>query len=94
MRGTRSVLILAVATLVAVGAVFFVERESSTTNHGGKAVFPALLEQVNSVDRIRVTGNEGAFTLARDGDRWVVEEKERYAADPTGFTSSSSVRRE
>ena len=82
MRGTRSVLILAVATLVAVGAVFFVERESSTTNHGGKAVFPALLEQVNSVDRIRVTGNEGAFTLARDGDRWVVEEKERYAADP------------
>ena len=82
MRGTRSVLILAVATLVAVGAVFFVERESSTTDHGGKAVFPALLEQVNSVDRIRVTGNEGAFTLARDGDRWVVEEKERYAADP------------
>ena len=82
MRGTRSVLILAVATLVAVGAVFFVERESSTEDHGGEAVFPALLEQVNSVDRVRVTGNEGAFTLARDGDRWVVEEKERYAADP------------
>ena len=82
MRGTGSVLILAVATLVAVGAVFFVERESSTTDDGGEAVFPALLEQVNSVDRIRVTGNEGAFTLARDGDRWVVEEKERYAADP------------
>ena len=82
MRGTRSVLILAAATLVAVGAVFFVERESSTTDDGGEAVFPALLEQVNSVDRIRVTGNEGAFTLARDGDRWVVEEKERYAADP------------
>ena len=82
MRGTRSVLILAAATLVAVGAVFFVERESGTADHGGGVVFPALLGQVNSVERIRVTGNEGAFTLARDGDRWVVEEEERYAADP------------
>ena len=82
MRGTRSVLILAAVTLVAVGAVFFVERESDTVDHGGEVVFPALLEQVNSVERVRVTGHEGAFTLARDGDRWVVEEKERYAADP------------
>ena len=82
MRGSRSVLILAAVTLVAVGAVFFVERESGTVDHGGEVVFPALLEQVNSVERVRVTGHEGAFTLARDGDRWVVEEKERYAADP------------
>ena len=32
--------------------------------------------------RVRVTGREGAFTLARDGETWVVEEKERYPADP------------
>ena len=82
MRGSRSVLILAAVTVVAVGAVFFVEQESGTVDHGGEVVFPALLGQVNSVERIRVTGHEGAFTLARDGDRWVVEEKERYVADP------------
>ena len=82
MHGTRSVLILAAVTLVAVGAVFFVERESGTVDHGGGVVFPALLGQVNSVERVRVTGREGAFTLARAGDRWVVEEKERYVADP------------
>ena len=82
MRGSRSVLILAAVTLVAVGAVFFVERDSGTVDHAGEVVFPALLEQVNSVERVRVTGREGAFTLARDGDRWIVEEKERYAADP------------
>ena len=45
-------------------------------------VFPTLLERVNSVARVRVTGSEGAFTLARDGDAWVVEEKERHPADP------------
>ena len=82
MRGARSVLILAIVTLVAVGAVMLVDRGSSTTDHGSEIVFPALLEQVNSVVRVRVTGNEGKFTLARDGDTWVVEEKERYAADP------------
>ena len=82
MRGARTVMILAVATLVAVGAVLFVERGPDTPKHGGETVFPALLDQVNSVERIRVTGGEETFTLARDGDAWVVEEKERYPADP------------
>ena len=82
MRGARTVLILAVVTLIAVGAVLFVERESGTVEPVDEFVFPALLEQVNSVTRVRVTGREGKFTLLRDGETWVVEEKERYAADP------------
>ncbi|MDD9981733.1 MAG: DUF4340 domain-containing protein [Gammaproteobacteria bacterium] len=82
MRGARAVLILAVATLVAVGGVLFVERESGPPERVDEFVFPGLLERVNSVARVRVTGREGTFTLARDGERWVVEEKERYAADP------------
>ena len=82
MRGARAVLMLAVATLIAVGAVLFVERGSDTAEHGGEIVFPALLERVNAVVRVRVTGEDGTFTLARDGDAWVVEEKERYPADP------------
>lgn len=82
MRGARTVLILAVATLIAVGAVLLVERESSTVEQADELVFPALLEQVNSVTRVRVTGREGPFTLTRDGEAWVVEDKERYAADP------------
>ena len=36
---------------------------------------------MNSVTRVRITGGEGTFTLARDDAGWVVEEKERYAAD-------------
>ncbi len=82
MRGARTVLILAAATLIAVGAVLLVERESSTVKQADELVFPALLEQVNSVTRIRVMGREGPFTLTRDGEAWVVEDKERYAADP------------
>ncbi|MCY4286608.1 MAG: DUF4340 domain-containing protein [Thiotrichales bacterium] len=82
MRGARAVPVLGLVTLVAVGAVLFVERGSDTPEPGGDIVFPALLEQVNSVARVRVTGNEGTFTLTRDGDTWVVEDKERYRADP------------
>ena len=82
MRGARAVLILGVVTLVAVGAVLFVERGTDTPEPGGDIVFPALLEQVNSVTRVRVTGSEGTFAVARDGDAWVVEEKERHPADP------------
>ena len=82
MRGARTVLVLGIVTLVAVGAVLFVERGSDTPEPGGDIVFPALLEQVNSVTRVRVTGSEGTFAVARDGDAWVVEEKERHPADP------------
>ena len=82
MRGARTVLVLGVVTLVAVGAVLFVERGSDTAQPGGEIVFPALLEQLNGVARVRVTGSEGTFALVRDGDAWVVDEKERYPADP------------
>ena len=82
MRGARSILILAAVTAIVVGAVLSVDRESSTAARSGEIVFPGLLDQVNSVVRVRVTGNEGKFTLTRDRDTWVVEEKERYAADP------------
>ena len=82
MRGARAVLILAGVTLAAVGGVLFVERDSGTPERVDEFVFPALLDQVNSVARVRVTGREGTFTLARDAETWVIEEKERYAADP------------
>jgi hypothetical protein len=82
MRGARSILILAAVTAIVVGAVLSVDREPSTAARSGEIVFSGLLDQVNSVVRVRVTGNEGKFTLTRDRDTWVVEEKERYAADP------------
>ena len=82
MRGARSILILAAVTAIVVGAVLSVDREPSTAARSGEIVFPGLLDQVNSVVRVRVTGNEGKFTLTQDRDTWVIEEKEHYAADP------------
>ena len=82
MRGARSILVLAAVTALVIGAVIFAGREPTAVARSGEVVFPKLLEQVNSVARVRVTRNDGTFTLARDGERWVVEEKDGYAADP------------
>ena len=82
MRGSRTILILAALTAVVGGAALFMDREPSAIARGGELVFPALLDQVNSVARVRVTGSEGAFTLGRNSGRWVVEEKEGHPADP------------
>ena len=82
MRRGRSMLVLAAATAVAVGGVLTLDREPDTVARSGELVFPALLDQVNAVARVRVTGHEGTFTLARDGEVWVVEEKERHPVEP------------
>ena len=82
MRRGRSILVLAAATAVAVGGVLTLDREPDTAARSGELVFPALLDQVNAVARVRVTGHEGTFTLARDGQVWVVEEKERHPVEP------------
>ena len=81
MRSARSILVLAAATAIAVGAVIVVDRDSDTTERAGEVVFPALFEQLNAVERVRVTGSEGTFNLVRSGDTWVVEEKDGYPAD-------------
>ena len=81
MRSARSIFTLAAATAVAIGAIIVVDRDSDTTVRAGEVVFPSLLQQVNSIARIRVTGSEGTFSLVRSGDAWVVEEKYGYPAD-------------
>ena len=82
MRRAGSILALACITAAVIGAVLFTGREPDTVAGSGEAAFPALLDQVNTVARVRVTGSEGTFTVARDGEVWVVEEKERHPADP------------
>ena len=82
MRRSGSILALACVTAAVIGAVLFTGREPDTVAGSGETVFPALLDRVNTVARIRVTGSEGTFTVARDDGGWVVEEKERHPADP------------
>ena len=47
----------------------------------GTPVLPALADDLDAVDRLILRTADGSFTVARDGDRWVVPDKGGYAAD-------------
>lgn len=79
-------LILLVATLVALVAVFWLSGrpDSDPVGEGvGEPVVPALSGLVNEIDEMTVTaaGGEVVATLKRDEDRWQVVEKQGFEAD-------------
>ena len=82
MRRLRSLLILAVAALVAVVAALGLRTETGDTAIPGEGelVFPGLLSRVDEVRRIRVVSGGESFTLAHDGERWTMTERDGYPA--------------
>ena len=83
----RSILILAVVTGLFAGAALL-----STRNHAeltaaddpasaGGPLFPVLEERVNDVTEVTVTGQDGSFTVKREGDSWGALDKGGYPID-------------
>ena len=82
MKRFRSLLILAVATLAAVVAALAMKTETgdSAIPGEGELVFPGLLSRVDEVRRIRAVSGGETFTLAHDGERWTMSERDGYRA--------------
>lgn len=82
MKRIRSLVILAVVALAAVVAAVMVETETgdSAIPGEGELVFPDLLSRVDEVRRIRAVSGGDAFTLAHDGERWTMPERDGYRA--------------
>ena len=72
---TRGLVVLALATVIAVAASWFVldarYRQTAQVARGGAAVFPALRGRIGSVARIEVERAGAGFALERRGDGWV-----------------------
>lgn len=77
------VVLLATATLVAIGLVLWLGNERSSETPAGGAVVPGLAEQVNTLAAIDVIapGGATAVQLRRDESRWRVLERDGYEAD-------------
>lgn len=77
-------LVLALITLAAVGAVVLVETGGSdrAREEGGR-MLPDLADQINDVRAVDIIGPGGApaVRLRRDDTRWRVEERDDYEAD-------------
>jgi hypothetical protein len=81
MMRRKPLLILILLTVAVAVAAVVAQRDTSTVAGAGEPLFPALLDNINDVTTIVGVGRGETFTLVRDGDRWVVSEKHRFAAD-------------
>ena len=80
MRSKALLILILVTVVIAVVAVL-ARREEGGVADAGKLLFPSLLDKINDVTTVVGVGRGETVTLERDGNRWVVAEKEGYPAD-------------
>jgi len=77
----KALIILILLTLVVVAAAVIVRKDTNDVAGAGERLFPSLLDDINDVTTVVGVGAGETFTLAREGDRWVVSEKHGFPAD-------------
>lgn len=81
---TRRLEVLGLVAIVAIAlGVFLSNRNKGSDASGTKELLPVLEKRLNDVASVRIEGGSEPFTLKKDGERWVVEQKAGYAADDT-----------
>ena len=76
--------ILAVAALLAGGGAYYVNATRNVIpvdQAAGALVFPDLAAKANAIASVRIETNGAAFTLKRDGETWILPERDGYAVD-------------
>jgi hypothetical protein len=77
----KALIILILLTLVVAAAAVIVRKDTNDVAGAGERLFPSLLDDINDVTTVVGVGAGETFTLAREGDRWVVSEKHGFPAD-------------
>ena len=80
MRSKPLILLAAVTGLAVVGAGVALQQraEGPQTVEAPAELFPGLLDKVNDVQVVSVTLPEASFTVRREGDGWIMPEKNDY----------------
>lgn len=82
--------ILAIAAVLAGGGAYYVNATRNVApvdRAAGTLVFPDLAAKANAIASVRIETDGAAFALKREGDAWVLPERDGYAVD------SDQVRR-
>ncbi len=77
----KALLILILLTVVVAAAAVIVRKDTNAVAGAGEPLFPALLDNINDITTVVGVGAGETFTLVREGDRWVVSEKQGFPAD-------------
>jgi hypothetical protein len=81
MMSKKSLAILAIITLVIVGAAWYLtEQRLPKTELAKRPLYPELLNRVNDIARIEVKTKDQDTVLVKQGEQWVIENRSRYPA--------------
>ena len=86
---------LAAAVVLLVGVLFVIDSSDRYESMGeGDALIPELKSQLNDIQKITITrsGDDVALTIVRDGDIWLVSDRDDYRADVSKIRSVPSHR--
>ncbi len=80
----RSLLMLAGAAIVVIGAALVLTPKTSAPPPAGSAelAFPGLAARLQGAARIEVTRNADSLVVQRQGETWVLPERANYPARP------------
>lgn len=80
----RTILILALATVVIVALAAFSKLSSSSSGSAagtGEKLFPGMLDALNDATTVEIEDADGKVTLKRVNGEWGLDEKHGYAID-------------
>lgn len=73
---------LALLTLVVIVVAWKVsEDKAPQTEVSRSQLYPGLLDRLNEVERVRLRSGDDASVLVRDGERWLMANKDAFPAD-------------
>ena len=78
---SKALLILILLTAVIALAAMMTRQDKSDVAGAGEPLFANLLDNINDITTVVGVGRGETFTLVREGNRWLVSEKNGYPAD-------------
>lgn len=77
-----SIIAVLAAVVVALVALLVPQRGGYDPGESGQALLPGLMDRVNDIDRVVISGHGGTIaTLSKGDGQWRVEELDGYPAD-------------
>lgn len=81
-RQRFSIIAVLAAVVIALVALLVPQRGGYDASHSGQALLPGLMDRVNDIDRVVISGHGGTVaTLGKGDGQWRVEELDGYPAD-------------
>lgn len=79
---TRTLTFLGISTVIAIFvSLVFLLQEERKFPYRNQLVFPGLIANINDVDEISIMSESGQISIGREGEKWIVKEKNHYPAN-------------